>query len=497
HSIHFKMNNKKRIVNLEYFKEMLHICLRIPNQTFDELLFEEQILAFLRYLRHGGEIKKITDVNINKLHQLWRSFAAVINKCLSGKNIDAKKCNEMYYPRFTKVIINFFMTKEYSILRRNEVNWHYVRDDQMFTTIKLVSRHQNTQQFGAMLPVELTNEDIKNSAAYKEYYVIASGTTPPKKKVSVRKTQSSSDTTMPPPIAAGTRLSTSAKGKQPVKIELRFVSRLLAFCLKTYCVLSIFEDLLCVLKKNRIHLILTGIGDEIYSTVDACQTAQKMWEAIKRQRQRDSQTTPASESASKEDNDPEQAQRDKDMQKNLALIAKKPKSVKKIYKPTNNNLKTSSNSRNKEFGHFAKECRKPKSVKDSMYHKEKMLLCKQAEKGVPLQAEQYDLLADTNEEIDEQELEATYSYIAKIQEVPTANTCIDSEPLEKVQNDTGYNVFANNLQHSEQSESISNTCIVETDDSNVIPDLPDMCDDDIQNDHNDVESDDEHVALAN
>ncbi|GJX68107.1 reverse transcriptase domain-containing protein [Tanacetum coccineum] len=40
----------------------------------------------------------------------------------------------------------------------------------------------------------------------------------------------------------------------------------------------------------------------------------------------------------------------------------------------------------KEFGHYAKECRKPKRVKDSTYHKEKMLLCKQAEKGVQLQA---------------------------------------------------------------------------------------------------------------
>ncbi|GJU40396.1 retrovirus-related pol polyprotein from transposon TNT 1-94 [Tanacetum coccineum] len=48
--------------------------------------------------------------------------------------------------------------------------------------------------------------------------------------------------------------------------------------------------------------------------------------------------------ASEEDSDPEQAQRDKDMQKNLALIAKY---FKKIYKPTNNNLRTSSNTRNK------------------------------------------------------------------------------------------------------------------------------------------------------
>nr|GFA81915.1 hypothetical protein [Tanacetum cinerariifolium] len=142
--------------------------------------------------------------------------------------------------------------------------------------------------------------------------------------------------------------------------------------------------------------------------------------------------TPPSETASEEDSNPEQAQRDKDMQKNLALIAKY---FKKIYKPTNNNLRTSKNDNQsgqfgnqrmvnvvgakenvgspvvkqsgiqcfncKEFGHFAKECRKPKRVKDSAYHKEKMLLCKQPEQGVPLQAEQYDWLAYTDEEIDE------------------------------------------------------------------------------------------------
>ncbi|GJZ70356.1 integrase, catalytic region, zinc finger, CCHC-type containing protein [Tanacetum coccineum] len=353
-------------------------------------------------------------------------------------------------------------------------------------------------------------------------------------------------------------------------------------------------------EKEVIHLILTGIGDEIYSTVDACKTAHEMWEAIKRLQQvnelraeriaknanplalvatapphqdpyyqtskshksyaptskaslptRSHATTrhkgkeiakpitPPFELLSDEDSDPEQAQKDKEMQKNLALIAKY---FKKLYKPTNNNLRTSSNTRNKnvdttpkykndnqtgqfrnqravnvvgawdnvggqvvqqsgiqcfnckEFGHFAKECRKPKRVKDSTYHKEKMLLCKQAEKGVPLQAEQADWLEDTDEEIDEQELEAHYSYMAKIQEVPTADSGTDTEPLEQVHNDAEYNVFANVRQHSEQPESTSNTCLVEKDDSNVTPDSPDMCDNDIQTDQN---AEDERVALAN
>ncbi|GKE12279.1 retrovirus-related pol polyprotein from transposon TNT 1-94, partial [Tanacetum coccineum] len=253
----------------------------------------------------------------------------------------------------------------------------------------------------------------------------------------------------------------------------------------------------------------------------------------------DKPITPPSKSGSEKDSDPEQAQRDKDMLKNLALIAKY---FQKIYKPTNNNLKTSSNSRNKnvdtslryknenqtgqfrnhrtltvagaretvgsqvvqktmiqcfickEFGHFAKECRKPKKVKDSTYHKEKMLLCKQAEKGVPLQAEQSNWLADTDEEIDKQELKAHYNYMEKIQEVPTTDSGTDIEPLEQVQNDAEYNVFANVRQHSEQPESTSNTCLVEKDDSNVTSDSPDLCDNDIQTDQN---AEDKHAALPN
>ncbi|GKD54582.1 hypothetical protein Tco_1287969 [Tanacetum coccineum] len=41
-------------------------------------------------------------------------------------------------------------------------------------------------------------------------------------------------------------------------------------------------------EKKMIHLILTGIGDQIYSTVDACKIAHQMWVAIKRLQQGES-----------------------------------------------------------------------------------------------------------------------------------------------------------------------------------------------------------------
>nr|GEU76643.1 integrase, catalytic region, zinc finger, CCHC-type, peptidase aspartic, catalytic [Tanacetum cinerariifolium] len=235
-------------------------------------------------------------------------------------------------------------------------------------------------------------------------------------------------------------------------------------------------------EKEAIHLILTEIGDEIYSTVDACKTDQEMWEAIERNKNAD--TTP------KYKNDNQSGHFGS--QRTVHVAGARENVGSPVVQQSGIQCFNC-----KEFGHFAKECRNPKRVKDSAYHKEKMLLFKQAKKGVSLQAEQSDWLVDTDEEIDEQEFEAHYNYMAKIQEVPTAESGTDSEPLEQVQNDTRYNVFANELQHSEQSESISNTYVVETDDSNVILDLSDMCDNDIQNDQNDVECDDERVALAN
>nr|GEW23845.1 hypothetical protein [Tanacetum cinerariifolium] len=74
-----------------------------------------------------------------------------------------------------------------------------------------------TAAFNALLPIELTNEEIMNSNAYKEYYAIATGATPPKPKASVRRTRSSYDTSITPPTAVGPRLTTSAKGKQATK----------------------------------------------------------------------------------------------------------------------------------------------------------------------------------------------------------------------------------------------------------------------------------------
>nr|GEX13567.1 hypothetical protein [Tanacetum cinerariifolium]GEX22947.1 hypothetical protein [Tanacetum cinerariifolium] len=243
---------------------------------------------------------------------------------------------------------------------------------------------------------------------------------------------------------------------------------------------------------EAIHMILSGIGDAIYSKVDACTTTTEMWEAIERlqqgfykmmiemvrnklevatmqvnnevneiQAEKIARTanslaliavaqhypkyhnlapktqkpiapssrqitsskshattrnkgkkvvkpvTPPSESTSKEDNDDEHAQKDKN--RTIIVVGARETVRNQVIQQTRIQCFNY-----KGFGHMAKECRKPKRVKDYAYHKEKMMLCKQVEKGVPLSAYQGDWLDDTDEESDEQELEAHYMYMEKI-----------------------------------------------------------------------------------
>nr|GEZ72746.1 hypothetical protein [Tanacetum cinerariifolium] len=285
-------------------------------------------------------------------------------------------------------------------------------------------------------------------------------------------------------------------------------------------------------KAETVQIILTGIDNDIYSTVDACPNACEMWKAIERNREKAIVNSPQpiyDQKPSMVDDD--ETSKDKEIDKLMALISL---SFKKIYKPTNNNLRTSSNTSRanqdnslmihinagyehqrlgnvvgaretvgstvvqksriqcyncKEHGHVARECQKPKRAKDASYHREKMLLCKQEEAGVQLNAEQTDWKDDTND----QELEAHYMYMAKLQQVSLDvddyGPIFDKEPEQKVQTNDHYDVFAIENVHPEQSESVHKTYLIEHDALNVIIESVDMNYDSEQIDQNNEDAD--------
>nr|GEX54581.1 hypothetical protein [Tanacetum cinerariifolium] len=234
---------------------------------------------------------------------------------------------------------------------------------------------------------------------------------------------------------------------------------------------------------EAVQIILTWIDNDIYSTVDACPNACEMWKAIERNRGKTIVNSPSpiydqEPSVVAEDNE---MKKDKEIDKLMALISL---SFKKIYKPTNNNLQTSSNSSR------ANQDNSLRINRGAGYDNQRLDNVARARENV----EQADWRDDTDDESKDQELKAHYMYMAKLQEVtPDAadisGPIFDTEPLEKVSNNDKYNVFA--IEHPEQSESIHDTYPIVQDEHIVIIDSLDMSYDREQIDQHD---DDNYLA---
>ncbi|GJZ69264.1 retrovirus-related pol polyprotein from transposon TNT 1-94 [Tanacetum coccineum] len=110
----------------------------------------------------------------------------------NNRDISSARKEHMPYPRFTKVIINHFISKDKTISMRNRINLHTVRDDSLLGTLKFVSKTQDYQQYGALIPDEMINQDIKDFKAYKTYLDFATGKATPKKARNFKKVASPS-----------------------------------------------------------------------------------------------------------------------------------------------------------------------------------------------------------------------------------------------------------------------------------------------------------------
>ncbi|GJW28094.1 hypothetical protein Tco_0044969 [Tanacetum coccineum] len=247
----FLITAKVPVIYMHQFRATINkhnASYRIPSQDFDEPPSEEEALSFIRDLGHSGEINYITDVIVDHLHQPWRTFASIINKCICGKvsgldklrlsrvqilsgmyhkknldfvdliwedldyqidNKDSKKQDKMFYPRFTKIIIHHFLEKDKSISLRNRMFMHTTRDDNLLGTMRFVSRHEDTQVYGAILPKEMMNQTMLDSVAYKTYYAFASGAELPKSK----KSQKKSDSTISSDVSPSKKKHASSKLK--------------------------------------------------------------------------------------------------------------------------------------------------------------------------------------------------------------------------------------------------------------------------------------------
>ncbi|GKA64659.1 hypothetical protein Tco_0764366 [Tanacetum coccineum] len=168
YAYNFKLEKKKFRVDKEVFREILQICPRILIQDFIAPPSEEELVTFIQELGFSG-------------------------RCISGKTTGLDRLRESP----AQILINL----------------HTIHNDTLLGTLKFVSKTQDYQQYGALIPNDMINRDIKDSQAYKTYYDFATGKVPPRKARKYKK------------VASPSRKLSPVKEAKPVKKDKRVKRR--------------------------------------------------------------------------------------------------------------------------------------------------------------------------------------------------------------------------------------------------------------------------------
>ncbi|GKC90243.1 hypothetical protein Tco_1150892 [Tanacetum coccineum] len=97
---------------------------------------------------------------------------------------------------------------------RNRINLHTARDESILGTLKYVSKTEEHQVYGALIPKEMLNEDPLKSTAYQTYNAYASAAKEPKKARKFKKPASLKLKTIP--VSPKEPTKKPAKGKKDV-----------------------------------------------------------------------------------------------------------------------------------------------------------------------------------------------------------------------------------------------------------------------------------------
>ncbi|GJV77732.1 hypothetical protein Tco_1509316 [Tanacetum coccineum] len=162
--------NKKCVVNADVFRTILDICLRLEGVDFTDVPYDDATLAFLIKLGYKGE-------NVDYPELIWEDLDFHIDH---EKEKRSRREN-MPFPRFTKVIINYFLEQHNSLSNLKYQHYHTIKDDGIVSRLKFVRIGEDYQEYGLPIPETMLTEAIKQSESYQMFINYYTGQIPPKK----------------------------------------------------------------------------------------------------------------------------------------------------------------------------------------------------------------------------------------------------------------------------------------------------------------------------
>ncbi|GJW06159.1 hypothetical protein Tco_1568582 [Tanacetum coccineum] len=155
----------------------LLLCFALVEPPSDD----DELVQFIKDLGYSGQFQILWAIyhklDVDFVVLLWEDFMFQAD----NRDISPSRKEYMPYPRFTKLIISYFISKDKTISIRNMINLHIIRDDSLLGTLKHVSKTEDHQIYGALIPVEIIDQDIQTFDEYHMYLAFATGEAIPKK----------------------------------------------------------------------------------------------------------------------------------------------------------------------------------------------------------------------------------------------------------------------------------------------------------------------------
>nr|GEX79141.1 hypothetical protein [Tanacetum cinerariifolium] len=151
----FKLDKKFR-VDTEVFHEILHICPRILNQDFIASPSEEELVTFIQELGYSGKCDMLSAIHTDQMHQPWRTFDAIINRYISGKQQDLIDLGNHELKSFGDISM------------RNRINLHIICDDSLLDTTKKARKYKKVASPSRKLSPVLEEEPTEKPKVAKK-----------------------------------------------------------------------------------------------------------------------------------------------------------------------------------------------------------------------------------------------------------------------------------------------------------------------------------------
>nr|GEX88202.1 putative ribonuclease H-like domain-containing protein [Tanacetum cinerariifolium] len=138
------------------------------NQDFVEPPSEDELVPFIQKLDYSDKCDMLSAIHTDQMHKPWRTFVVIINRCVSGKTTWLDRLKESR----AQILWGMYNKKNVDFVALLWEDFMFEADNKEISsarTLKFISKTQEYQHYGALIPYEMIKQDIKDFKSYKTY----------------------------------------------------------------------------------------------------------------------------------------------------------------------------------------------------------------------------------------------------------------------------------------------------------------------------------------